>query len=92
MALEKRIPDQIGHCLAGQFGPVQCCTEDGLPGFRGADVTAHADRFVDDIRHPGLKTYPGEDTFCRGISHLDGCNDKIGFVLVFGDIASRARG
>ena len=86
MALEQRVPYQIGYRLTRKFGPVQRSTKDGLPGPRGPDVPAHADRFMDDVRHPGLQAYAGEDALRRGITHLDRGDDKIGLVLVFGDI------
>jgi len=90
MALEQCVPDQFGHCLPCQLCSIQRCPEDCLAGFRGADVAAHADRLVDDVRHTCFQVNPGKDAFCRGISHLNRGNNEIGFIFVFGYLHARS--
>ena len=92
MALEEGIPYKLGHCFPGKLSPVKGCAKDCLTGFWWADVPAHTHGFMNYIRHPGFKTYAGQDTFGRCVSHLYGCNNKIGFVLVFGNVHSRTMG
>ena len=90
MALEQGIPDKFGDCFPCQLCPVKCCAKYCLSGFWRADIPAHAHGLVYHIGHPGFKTHTGQDALGCSVPHLNGCNNKIGLVFVFGNIHTRS--